>query len=202
MKPSGTLEQFIFIAVIGENRFKLIWIVRLLLWDPFSVPFGFMFGVWDGCSSLIWAITDNVIVFTTSHRLKAPPGAGCACAVSRCGCVRLLPLPCILKCLFEMHRTSVRTEGRRMPARSVNIVLSVVALFLDSSKKDSFTFVLYSYLEALILFVYSVLVVSFRTDRLVRSTIGATNYDLWMRLYKYLDWVWSVLVVSFIEQIV
>ncbi|MNI81578.1 hypothetical protein D3C73_1382050 [compost metagenome] len=58
----------------------------------------------------IWVGSGNVIVFMTSHRLKTPLGAGRA--VSRCGSVGLLQLPC---------KFIGRTEGR-MP-QSVNVVL-------------------------------------------------------------------------------
>jgi len=53
-----------------------------------------------GCL-VIAKLSDNVNVFTMSHRLKATSGAG-RDAVSRCGCVRRI--------LFSGDRSS-RTEG-------------------------------------------------------------------------------------------
>jgi len=53
----------------------------------------------------------NVLVFTTSHRLKVPSGTGCACAVSRCGCVRLISLPCIGVSSSRILFNSCWTEG-------------------------------------------------------------------------------------------
>ena len=84
------VEQFIFIAVWREMTNYVLFDYFLVI--TFIVHFDFMFWVWDGCSSLIWAIADNVIVFTTSHHLKATNVAG-RDAVRWCGCVRLILLP-------------------------------------------------------------------------------------------------------------
>ena len=122
MKSSGHARRTIHLHRRFGDKMTNYVLFDCFLVFTFIVHFDFMYWVWDGCSSLTWAIADNVIVFTTSHRLKAPPGAGCACAVSRCGCVRLNLLPRILKFLIEIHRAAAGPRGDRVaPMREYGV---------------------------------------------------------------------------------
>jgi hypothetical protein len=69
-------------------------------------------------------ISDNVPESTTSHRLKAPSGAG-RDAVSRCGCVRLILLP--------YHSPSGGPRSRKAPMRGYDVRCCTCHLGVTSS---------------------------------------------------------------------